>query len=747
MLLIFKFSGNNDDMNYSKKKSPRSEIRALKREKKNLQRRLRRQQQKHKEDVSKYKKIIKEIEDKNSTESIDQILEKINQDFPEQTSSLFCSQIRIAQSKSKNGRRWAEKDKTLAISLYYQSPRAYKFLSRTRLLLPCPRTINRWLQGLHFQPGYQSNIMDVLKSRVAHMTEMEKVCSILIDEISIKEGLTYDEYDDRIVGLEDFGFIGRSNEVANMALVVMIRGIASNWKQPLCYFLSRGGTGAEKLTMIIKETIQRLSDIGLNVKACVCDQGVHNRGMFGNFQITPEKPYWETNGNKIYFLYDTPHLLKSVRNNLKSHDISVDGKIAKWSHIEKFYQMEQARGHTHTKGATKLTNDHIYLSSGFKKMSVKRATQVLSATVAANMYTCVANGTLPPEAIHTAEFCDKFDQLFDSVNSIVLNNGKKPINSAVTATSNHIMFWNDMKCWIQNFKCKSLNRIACFDGWILSLSALQQLWQDLSANHHFRFLFTKYLNQDPLENLFSVVRYRGGCNDNPNSEQFKAALKAATIHHIAFPTETTNCEKDDGYFLVDLLNQIKIPPINKMHTATSSAPSIPVASTSFADLPSEHNLPEKNILAYIAGYLCFRILRKHSDCNICCKHLVRTDASLDDPSLLFMYFKGSDASGKDFGNLTVPSHECITFIQKCDHIFIEEFNQHYGDQALGLKLNSVIAERVQGTESRHSICDSTYYEIIRLFVRMRIFNVIKQFNRKLRGSERKNRKYLKVCHL
>ena len=55
-------------------------------------------------------------------------------------------------------------------------------------------------------------------------------------------------------------------------------------------------------------------------------------------------------------------------------------------------------------------------------MSVPLAAQTLSHSVAAGINEAVATKEFPPEAAYTADFCERMDQLFDSVNS-----GKKSI--------------------------------------------------------------------------------------------------------------------------------------------------------------------------------------------------------------------------------------------------------------------------------------------------------------------------------
>ena len=60
------------------------------------------------------------------------------------------------------------------------------------------------------------------------MKEMEKICTLSMDEISLKSHLHYSVPDDKITGLEDFGNGVRSKKIATSALVLLIRSISGN---------------------------------------------------------------------------------------------------------------------------------------------------------------------------------------------------------------------------------------------------------------------------------------------------------------------------------------------------------------------------------------------------------------------------------------------------------------------------------------------------------------------------------------
>ena len=163
-----------------------------------------------------------------------------------------------------------------------------------------------------------------------------------------------------------------------------------------------------------------MHDIGLVVKCVVTDQGSNNQSLFDNYlKVSPSKPYFTVNDNKIFVMYDPPHLLKSIRNNFHKYDLCFDGRTVSFKHIEALYKLESTKV-IGLKLTPKLTQKHISLT-GFSKMNVKLASQVFSHSV--YMLHCHSKD-LPPEAADTAEFVRKVDNLFDCFNSDSLHSCK-----------------------------------------------------------------------------------------------------------------------------------------------------------------------------------------------------------------------------------------------------------------------------------------------------------------------------------
>lgn len=106
------------------------------------------------------------------------------------------------------------------------------------------------------------------------------------------------------------GPLSRTSKVAKHALVIMVRGLYKNWKFPLCYFLANKGVNGNNLSILIKESVKCILDVGLLPTAIVCDQGTQNQKLFTLLGGTEVNPITEIHSKKIHLLYDIPHLIK-----------------------------------------------------------------------------------------------------------------------------------------------------------------------------------------------------------------------------------------------------------------------------------------------------------------------------------------------------------------------------------------------------------------------------------------------------
>lgn len=147
--------------------------------------------------------------------------------------------------------------------------------------------------------------------------------------------------------------------------------------------------------------------LGLSVVATVCGRSTTNRRAIEELVAEarmwslregeePERRRIVIDGITIIPLYDVPHLIKGIRNNLlrknliwtRGHHQEV--LTAKWSDIVKAYHIDSC-AEDNLRCLPRIKEMHV-LESRMNKMKVSCATQVLSHSMAATISIMARNG-------------------------------------------------------------------------------------------------------------------------------------------------------------------------------------------------------------------------------------------------------------------------------------------------------------------------------------------------------------------
>jgi hypothetical protein len=321
-------------------------------------------------------------------------MEKLSSSLSVEAARLLAATVRNSRQKPK-GRRWTFEDKVLALALMKRSPKSY-ILLQTLFPLPSRRTLQSLLNTVHFKTGINAHVFGALIHSVQKMSGKDRYCTVMFDEMSIRENVRFNQKSDCIEGFEDFGSLGRTFKIANHALVFMVRGLRQKWKQPVAYYFSRGGTKAEMIAQFLKEVLDACQNAGLHVVATVCDMGANNVKALKLLGVSEMEPFFKFHNKEIAAVFDPPHLLKCTRNLFRRYDVEMKSEplgnqlpiIAKWGHISNLYQFDKPH---EIRLHYKLTDSHLNPVSQCA-MKVKLAAQVLSHTVAAGLYTLVSAG-------------------------------------------------------------------------------------------------------------------------------------------------------------------------------------------------------------------------------------------------------------------------------------------------------------------------------------------------------------------
>ena len=226
----------------------------------------------------------------------------------------------MQQGQQKGGLA-SYKDKDFALSLLHSSLKTYRLLQCVFDLLSVT-ILRKVVRNISVYSGFNNNILQALEKKLSNATESSKVMAVAIDEMFIKEGLTYDRHKDAMEGFSE-----GSSQLASHAIAFMVRGITEKWKQPIGYFLSSGPMSGKDMKKLLFECIKKLHDIGVRVLVTVGGKGSNNRHLFEtDLGITVNHPYFMDGTNIVFVMYDPPHLIKNVRNKLKKHGLTIKTK-------------------------------------------------------------------------------------------------------------------------------------------------------------------------------------------------------------------------------------------------------------------------------------------------------------------------------------------------------------------------------------------------------------------------------------
>ena len=134
--------------------------------------------------------------------------------------------------------------------------------------------------------------------------------------------------------------------------------------------------------------------------------------------------------------------------------------------------------------APKLTSRHIDLPT-FAPLRVKLATEVLSHSVAAGISTLCSLKALPQE-VHTAEFIDRMDQLFNVFNSSTLSSTAK-MRYVMPENSKHKEFLADCLEWLSQVRSLGSHQLPCISGWKMAITCFMELWDELHGEPELNF--------------------------------------------------------------------------------------------------------------------------------------------------------------------------------------------------------------------------------------------------------------------
>lgn len=503
-----------------------------------------------------------EIAQRNNC-SLKRALKRRTQDLVEE---LAISPVtrRIVQGELKNfrkkpkGRRWTMDDKLWCLAFYKRSRQGYRFVSRY-MVLPSESTLKDILKHIVLEPGVSQPMLEMLKSQVADtFTEADKHCVVLFDEIFLRGRLDFKQNWNRVDGFEDFGSRGRTNYIADHALVFMVQGLQSKWTQPIAFYFVNKCCPSSILKLLICDVVRALFSVGLYVHATVSDQGSNNRGAIGDLkEESGDSVMYFIDNHRLVHVWDIPHVFKNIRNNLITSDLDLgDGSVAKWAHLIELFTLDEG-----VAKLSKLTYKHLN-PKGRDKMRVPLAVQTFSETTYTVLKTLhdVTNGQKLSGCMPTATLCRMLDKYFDLCNGSRRGEKAKPYRVNVSDNSVHHVEWrsmvNNVSRWSFRRKSDGARHVPpCVKGLMENVKSFHFVWNRVRSS--MRSLNLRNVNQDAVENLFCVLRQCAGSSSDLTCQTFIGALKTTFLSRYTVRSKTKNCQDDGSFLLSDLRNLLQ----------------------------------------------------------------------------------------------------------------------------------------------------------------------------------------------
>ena len=235
----------------------------------------------------------------------------------------------------------------------------------------------------------------------------------------------------------------------------------------------------------------------------------------------PSFPHPETS-DKVFFIFDPCHMLKLVRNLFADFAqlLDGDGGEIRWFFLVELHRLQDQEG---LLIANKLRDSHI----AWKKqvMKVRLAAQTLSRSVAnaLDFLRLVSLDQRFQGSAATSRFLKVVDGLFDRLNaSSVSGCGTKSawtaenIDEIESDIKTAINYLSTLKTISGQPVLQSRRRTALIGFKCAATGIVAIARRMLFRNQPFRFFLPYKCSQDHIEILFSLLRRRGGWNNNPN---------------------------------------------------------------------------------------------------------------------------------------------------------------------------------------------------------------------------------------
>ena len=700
----------------------------------------------------------------NSMKELIHATEKDENDKVEFGLKFLLEQLQLLFAAQK---RYSPDCLLLAFSIFCSSRSAYIYLRDRCLTLPhtsylrqlsscfshCSKTLTD--DDSHFV---------YLKQKCSLLNENERHCVMMLDEIYVSPKVAY-----KGGRLEGFAENSGSDVVqATTVQAFMISSVFSKHKD-VAALQPVKNMDAAFLEESTRKVVALVEKAGYKVVALISDNNRINRNMFeklcgGNLQPSIPHPCDPESGRKLFFLFDSVHLLKCVRNNwinqidqtfrYPDHATATTGVLCKasFAHLKQLYDSEQSAV---IKMAPSLTYTSLH-PNNLQRQSVNLALKVFNEKNIAALeqfgksINCDLSGT--------QNFISTIVQLWKILNVKHHFQGQRlndPFCEPINCVTDWKLQWlQSFSLWLCSWESSSvpqkqgvLTRETMF-ALKHTTSTMCCLVEYLLSKLQFRYVLLGKFQTDYLEFRFSQYRQLSGANYNVSVCQIMESEKKLKLFSVmkivkcgngalTLKDFITSCQKEMNSFEQDESEiDICLQPFMSIFTECDSL------------IIAEN---EMSAIIFVSGYIGFKLKGKLA--CIDCRIEILTERALDcdypcDDSFEYL-------SKVDRGRLTWPTDLLVDIVVQAITVFkclvaepyYKLFSSVPNQRAVIAQLALERCKQVTDLTGKCSNCDKDLIELARMSIKIVCNIMLNNHTKRLADCQTKSKTLRKLSTL
>ena len=493
---------------------------------------------------AKIRNIAQHISKEKSLSKIQALVKELFPKLGEEQIKLFSNQIKLSQCHSPLGYRWDSDILKLALTLWVTSPKCYQEIVKSKsLVLPTTSLLSLYKNSVEQKTGINHNVFHWLDLECSQQkTPMAKCGGLVLDEMSIQEKITCVGTKSRtqFIGFVDVGYEAnlvqpdKCSKLASHILQYMYVGL-NGFRFPVAQY-STATANTLEIEETFWEVIGELAKWNFSIFYSVMDGASYNRKFIkqcflGEDPISQSMSAYNMFGNQnIIFLSDPSHVLKKIRNSIRSSTIQdtatrnllKNNESILWSMWGNAFQWDyQCFPRTYRN----LTHLHVFLSKSPDLMRNFLAVEVLDCNMLDLMrkyQNTLANPSDVQGAVSLLEMTSKL------VNFVYhhgrIDSMRHPLVSDLIQVKNFFLDW---QCEAMANKKAMLTEETMEDVQFYIVGVLELFRVCINFGYE---LSPANINSDILENIFSQQRgiYHGN-NTNPSVHQYSYGINSVII--------------------------------------------------------------------------------------------------------------------------------------------------------------------------------------------------------------------------